>query len=581
MKVYGNNYDEGTGYSLATHLWGFKFEDGQNWLEYLLEYLNVLAGFDYRLARGIKRDDSNREPEKKDVMRENARQEDEKKQDKKKKGKKQGYRRFSRLGLRRFVFYDASEKKRHAYDDRALELLQDKLKEKTESMGDAVPLEVLRDFLQSFSCVEGNRPWLARSLFPLHEKLLFFEGYRKSSKKPILEVAPETLDKDISFGQRNFYGRGGELYYLMLSAGTMEKYRNSIVNRFKELLQDSSSDIGAVADFVDSTWQEILTEAGGEERDIPRGQLGWLPDPDCSLYPIMAEDVKVFLSVAIEPLEKIHLLAYLVAFHIIIYIYHRAHPNANSAAHSARGRNKCTNTCRLALLIDASENNESKIIRNESRKLYQAQEVQIVDKAKDYLEGLLEQWGQDILASEPSNPQEMLEGKLFGHFNLSRKQKDGIQAELDTLTRQNADFATVMMKIAVPLEEMLIKQLRKDLLPVPRKLAKDIGFVSPKQGAGARFTLSDNLLKVLTLSNVRRSMTYADFLAHLYRRYGLVVDIAAAHASKLYERLNINQEYYQKNADLLLERMLNAGLAQQYSDATAMISAHRLVMDDE
>lgn len=567
MKIYGNSYNENTGYSLAARLWGFEFENRQHWLEYLLEYLNILAGFDYHLARGIAQDDSEREETKKDIAQEE---------------RIQGYQRFSRLGLRRFVFYDANEKKRHAYDDKALELLQKKLQEKTESMGDAAPLEVLRDFLQSFSCVEGNRPWLARSLFPLHEKLLFAEGYRRPARNLSEDIEITALDKNIDWGKRHYYARGGELYYLMLSAGTIDTPRNrtSIGKRFQELLQNSSADIGAVADFVDSTWQEILTEAGREERDIPRGQLGWLPDPDCSLYKIMAADIKTFLNVAIEPLEKIHLLAYLVAFHIIIYIYHRAHPNASSEAHSARGRNRCTNTCRLALLIDASENNESKIIRDESRKLYEAQEMQIVTKAKDYLRGLLEQWQHDILTTKPSNPQEMLEAKIFGHFNI-RKQKDAIQTELDKLTRQNTDFSMVMKKLAKPLEEMLIKQLRKDLLPVPRKLGKDIGFVAPKRGTGARFILSDNLLKVLTLSNVRRSMTYDDFLTRLYQRYGLVVDTKTAHASKLYRQLNINQKYYEENADLLLERMLNAGLAQKYSDATAMINVGKLVMDNE
>lgn len=578
MKVYGN-YEASNPYTLAAHIWGFKFEDSQHWLEYMIEYLNILAGFDYQLARGLRRDDSQEAQEIQEIQEAQAAPAES--------GKNLSYQCFSRLGLRRFVFYNANEGTRHAYDDKALELLEQKLLENIESVTETAPLEKLRELLLSFACIEGNRSWLSRSLFPLHEAMLFFEGNRRYKRSQTsADISPELLDKDIFFSKRHFYGRGGEMYYLMLSAGTIGKpgNRGNIEKRFQELLQNSSADIGAIATFIEKHWQEIITadndkHAEQQAKALPRAKLGWLPDPDCHLYKIMAEDMKIFLNVALEPLEKLQLLAHLIAFHIVIYIYHRAQPQASSAVHRQTSR-KCTTTCRLALLIDASENNPDKTIRKASSQIYQTQESQILHKARDYLENLLKQWQAEASSSTPENLQEWLEHKLFSHIALN-KERQHIQELLDTLSREQASLEQIISQLTLSLKNILIGQVRTGITSVARKLAKEIGFVSPKQGSSARFTLSDNLLKVLTLSNVRNSMTYADFLAQLYRRYGLVIDSAAAHSSKLYKRLNINQEYYQKNAKLLLERMLNAGLAQEYSDATAMISAQRLVLEDE
>ena len=85
--------------------------------------------------------------------------------------------------------------------------------------------------------------------------------------------------------------------------------------------------------------------------------------------------------------------------------------------------------------------------------------------------------------------------------------------------------------------------------------------------------LGDNLLKVLTLANLQpgEEMSYPDFLAHLYQRYGLIASSEEARQSGLSDRQRINFEYYDRIKVALLEKMKHAGLAVEYSDATAMV----------
>jgi len=51
MERYGHIDREG--YPLAAWIWGHRLRLGQHWMEYLLEFLNVLAGFDYELGQGV------------------------------------------------------------------------------------------------------------------------------------------------------------------------------------------------------------------------------------------------------------------------------------------------------------------------------------------------------------------------------------------------------------------------------------------------------------------------------------------------------------------------------------------------
>lgn len=548
MERYGHS--DRDGYPLAAWIWGHRLRVGQHWMEYLLEFLNVLAGFDYELGQGVDG------------------------------APKETYTRFTRLGLRRFVFYDDREKTRHPYDEAARAQLLAVLQQQVVSTnGDSQSaLDLARSLLRAFSAVEEQRSWFAKSLFPAHHNLLFWEALRKGATKyKGRRVSPDTpphlLDAEIAFDARNFFARGGELYYLMLSAGTEDEpdRRQRVAARLRKLLNEHNQPLGLLAEIIDRAWQPPAASGNGHDKT---GRLGWLSDPKCPLYALIAEDVDTFLQADLDPLETLDLLAHLIGFHLTLYIYHRAHPEATAQRHAD---GSCQEACRPALLVDAMDGADGGVIRGVSAALFREQEALILQRGRDYVRQQVETWAAGVADGDLAP---RLDSEARAHFNLSGLHKRSLNPftrRVDGLLRQFSESSLgrdgFIAGYADALTDLLLRDFRKNFLGVHRKLAKSVGFAAPRKGPGARFVFGDNLLKVITLANISpgNRMTYDEFLARLYERYGLVVGPVEAREAGLLERQRINVEYYNRNRLALLEKMKHAGLAVEYSDATAVV----------
>lgn len=559
IAYYGHFELEGSrreGYPLADWLFGHRLHEGQHWIEYLLEFLNVLAGFEYELGQGIDSLEGRR-----------------------------GYFRFPRLGLRRFVFYDDRERTRDPRDNLARDKLWQALQERVADgarNNEPSPIEIARQLLRSYSAVEEERSWFAKSLFPAHHNLLFWEALRKGATRWQQSGVPpdtpiEELDRGIELTARNFYARGGEVYYLVLSAGTEDdqQTRAFIVNRLRLLLNNYNVAVGRLAAVIDETWSTLRRNASGfsPEHEGPY-ELGWLPNSSCELYRLIAQDIATFLRSELDPLESLDLLAHLICFHLLQHIYHRSHP-ACSTVNCTSGN--CVETCRPLLPVDCLEGRSS-VIRQLSASLYKEREHRQVEKAHSYVRILMDTW-MDELASDP-NFAENLQGKAEHHFNV-RSLRSDTRAPYEGAVRRLQEQcgggalsrAAYTKAYAQELTGLLLIGYRRHFLPVHRKLAQRIGFVTPRTGQSQRYVLGDTLLKALVLANVPPSdrLSYDSFLGRLYERYGVAIGQREARQSGLYDRQPINVSYYDDNRAALHEKLKNAGLLEEYSDATALV----------
>lgn len=553
MERYGYLDSQSQGYPVAAWIWGHRLRVGQHWMEYLLEFLNVLAGFDYELGQGINHGGES-----------SARLE---------------YQRFTRLGLRRFVFYDEREKTRHPFDDAAHRQLMTALRLlcNGNSESEDAPLVLARSLLRALSAVEESRSWFAKSLFPVHHNLLFWEGLRKRATKyeerrSADGLSPHQLDADVAFDARNFFARGGEIYYLILSAGTRNspERRKTIAERMRILLTERDAALGELAALIDQTWQQQMDNGGNH---TPTGRLGWIPDPDCPLYTLIAEDVETFLQAGLDPLEMLDLLAHLLGFHLTLYIYHHSLSDgmpAHSDSSSPERRRPC-------LVIDALEGADGGVVRDIAAAAFREQEIHIIRRAEAYIRTTVEAW----VGERPPDvdPYVELDSKARTHFDISRLSR-GKQANftksVDALIQRlgrSPDLKALSEGYAEALMNVLQEDFDKNFKGVHRKLAKAVGLAAPRKGPNARFVLGDNLLKTLTLANIPPDggMTYDEFLQRLYIRYGLIVGIRQAQEAGLLERQRVNGEYFERNRIALLEKMKRAGLATEYSDATAVV----------
>jgi hypothetical protein len=553
MTTYYGVYDH-SNHPIAARIWGHRLRAGQHWIEYMLEFLSVLSGFEYQLGQGL--------PERNG-------------QD----GYQIEYRIQKRLGLRRFVFYDEREKTRDTRDARAVNELRAHLRQHLPELnGHATDdlLDQVRSLLRSFSAIEEDRSWYAKALFPVHQEFLLWEALRKGStlktySLPVNELDLVQLDQGVEFRARNFFARGGELYYLIISAGTEHdiERRERIGRRLRALLNDHNAALGRIAQIIDATWCDL----NGDTSSEVSGTLGWIPDPKCALYRGFAEDLDTVLDNNLDSLECLELLAHLIGFHIVSYIYHRAHPASHSEGHAW---GSCLDVCRPTLLIDLLGDQDGGIIRDQSASALRQQDDWQLRQARDLVEQKVREWADQ----EPDENQllDHLEAETAQYFSVggtrAKGNYDKAIKEVKAHYGQTDDREAIICKYSAAIFETLSPEFRKNFLGVHRKIGRAIGLVAPRKGPQVRFALGDTLLKTLVMALLPRDaapIAFGKLLDQLYGRYGIIVGPGEAREAGLIERLRINEEYYTHNRDALLVRMQRAGLLTQYSDATALV----------
>ena len=555
MTTYYGHYKEAQN-PIAARIWGHRLRTGQHWIEYMLEFLCVLAGFEYRLGQGLPN-----HGEQDDYLSE--------------------YSIPRRLGLRRFVFYDEREKTRDSRDTRATTELRNRLRRllaDPAGRSDGELLDQARSLLRSFSAVEEERSWYAKSLFPVHEEFLLWEALRKGStlkeyRLSANDLSLAQLDQGLEFRARNFFARGGELYYLIISAGTENDHerRSRISGRLQKLLTENNQALGHLARAIDTAWGELSTNTNGHIH----GTLGWIPDPSCAFYQQVAADLDTFLDNDLDSLECLELLAHLIGFHIVTYIYHRAHPASHSEGHSS---GSCLEACRPELLIDLLGDEDGGIVRECSASLLREQDDRQLRRARELVTDRVHAWAAEVSA-ESNRLLEHMDAQAkedFGSPRTRTKHKLGnaVQELQSRYTIDQMSGEDMVRAYGEKLFEALSSDFRQNFLAVHRKVGRAIGLVAPRKGSQVRFVMGDTLLKTLVLATMSRSTApkrLGDFLDLLYNRYGIIVGPGEAHAADLVDRLRINEEYYSRNREVLRVRMQRAGLVTQYSDATALV----------
>lgn len=540
-------------HALAARIWGHRLRAGQHWMEYMLEFLSVFSGFEYELGQGL-----------------TAREGED--------GYRLKYRIPTRLGLRRFVFYDGREKTPDPRDKRATDEIVRRLRQRLPANPQAAEdvLGQLRSLLRSFSAIEDNRSWYAKSLFPVHEEFLLWEALRKGSTKrnyvgDVEQLSLAQLDKEIQFFNRNFFARGGELYYLLISAGTEAdpERRRRIADRVRRLLTERNQTLGDFARIINGAWEEVVAE---HDDGMIEGKIGWILDPSCQLYRQFAEDLDTFLDNGLDSLESLELLAHLISFHIVCYIYHRAHPAGDPEGHES---GSCLEACRPQILVDLLGDEDGGVIRERSATLLRRHEAWQIERARELVDEQMRSWATE----QPDDDQLLgylhdLAQRDFGRAKTRAKEAyDRRLAELSASYTNGATREEVIRELSATVFDALSTDFRDNFLAVHSRLGRAIGLIAPRKGPRPRFALGDTLLKTLVTANLRpgETLSFGALLARLHQRYGIVVGPGEARDAGLIERLRINEEYYARNRDALLARMKRAGLVVQYSDATALV----------
>lgn len=447
----------------------------------------------------------------------------------------------SRINLKLFSFLGASRlDSRHVtHRQHHLDLLNG-LKAKISMSGSGSKEDVIRtleNLMLGFQGAGGGRTWCAQSFLPVSAGLLagetiWRESKARSGKPEKWDVLLDSFASYFSMGQHVFLARGGEVLYLQICNALRQpkesiqqwvkdsgvsfdeeeqdpaKLHAALESELKELLTRCPATVTKIAEFIDS----------GIESETPEKTDG-------------TEDSPRFVSAGWCPAESWQ-EGYLFAVDLL-------------------------RLCKANIdIIDRLYLLESACSIQVLRSLAM-QSVRYVDSEHPT------SWpGYRLAISAPE--EKRLAIKRISHHSAKAMEKLVFHAiRSDSVKPQNGDSDP----------EKLFKEAdRRYAGKLFVGLAKRIGFLVPRRGAGARFVLNEQLLRLLVVTTVPLSgrLTFDTFKRQVELRHGFVFDADGFYrASKWVDNTGV---YLPADTDSWLQSMLEAaGLLIHLSDSCALV----------
>lgn len=378
--------------------------------------------------------------------------------------------------------------------------------------------EIVR-FLQS-SAIEGdsNKRWSSKFVFPYGPDCLYED----------LRISGENVTND-----RRFFGRTGELMYLMLCRSG----KGSEILSYLQQMGITASDYAN--SYKGSKWNQlVLALQPDHDRMKPRssGSPPYLPYANLPEYESLADDWLNILRCKLPDYDALPHLVTITGLHLIVYLLNRAKVSLQD---SQKPRfileivaPKKTNIRDLAANEYEKNNNLPK----------QALEYYILDTAK------LPEWQQCLESLSPlDDAKEFLE-KRFVWQDKSANSPD---------------------ELLYKLRDEAVGRHKQHLAKFHGTWSKEIGLASRRSSRRNRYAPTDNLLKTLVLTCVPHRMEFQEFLARLYEKYGFV--IGEKQAQSYIDSGEADLKDFTANAQRLERRLASIGLLKRLSDACAYV----------
>jgi len=124
-------------------------------------------------------------------------------------------------------------------------------------------------------------------------------------------------------------------------------------------------------------------------------------------------------------------------------------------------------------------------------------------------------------------------------------------------------------RLLAELKREVRKGHQQHVAQVHRSYGREIGLISRRGTTRFRYAPTDQLIKTLLFATVERRMEFDEFLACLFKKYGLV--IGDHEAEKVLSTDSFDRKAFQANARRLEQRLASLGLLRRLSDACAYV----------
>ncbi|HEY1757089.1 MAG TPA: hypothetical protein VGG72_17070 [Bryobacteraceae bacterium] len=494
-----DTFDQSSSMWVDEAIWGHRLYDEQSPWMVLLEFLNV---FQYELSK----ERVFEEPNGLNTLK---------------------YQAAQRLHLRNILFNDPYLAEVRAEFPHDTNRWDEWLKRMRAAIGIAHPqFNYVRDRFHTFDDfaeivglirsssieVNSNKRWTSKFVFPYGKHSLY-----------------EDLDNNASTNDRRFFGRTGEVLYLMCCRAQRKKELAAALQRCFER--------------TDSTWDTVVRSLQPvEDEPFSKDRANaFLPYAANACFDDIAEDWLGILKLNITGFDVFPHLVNLVGLHLIKY-------QLTIARQVLGFSDPPSFVCEVVAP-------RKTLVREISCELYQDNNLLPARAVEAYIASVeaSPEWQQ---ALTESGAFEKCKAILIEKVRWGDEDKDYSGPSDPELLLQ-------------ALRQAAMKRHRQHVANVHRNYGRDIGLVSKRGTVKLRYAPNDSLLKTLLFANVNKRIELNDFLAKLHERYGIV--FGDREAERVLAKGDFDKKAFRANSRRLEQRLGSLGVLKRLSDACAYV----------
>jgi hypothetical protein len=359
--------------------------------------------------------------------------------------------------------------------------------------------------------VDSNKRWTSKFVFPYGRDSLY-----------------EDLDNKASTNDRRFFGRTGEVLYLMFCrAARKHDLQTALMERFSK---------------TNPMWNSIIKCLQPNDDDQPNGERAkaFLPYEQHPCFDRLAEDWIAILRLNIPGFDVFPHLVNLIGFHMLEY-------------QLTVSRQLLCSSAPLSLVCEVVAPKKT-LVREISCELYQKNNLLpalAVEKYISNIEGS-DDWQRALTGDSAFEEcrKVLLDKVRWGKDNDYEGPRD--PRELIGSLRQAA-----------------MKRHRQHVANIHRNYGREIGLVSKRGTVKLRYAPTDALLKTLLFANVEKRTELHQFLEKLNDRYGII--FSDKEAEMILSKGDFDKKAFQANSRRLEQRLGSLGLLRRLSDGCAYV----------
>lgn len=452
------------------------------------------------------------------------------------------YAHTRRLALRNLLFNNPflDDTLRRASDDNdRWRRWTERMKAHAEGLGDATDFSYLREVFPSTGPQSDSFGDLARVVNLLRSTAIEGDSNKRWTSKFVFPYGPACLFPDLRVDakgaasmDRRFFGRTGELVYLMLCRSGRGPALYAELRR--TLLDDASP------------WNRLVARLQPPESPgVGASSTGYLPFAALPEYPQLADDLLTLLRTRLPGYDVLPHLVDLIGLHLVLYLLARA-------AEWSPGEP------RLVLEIIAPKRTAVRDLAVETFQANSQRSLAAVEGFIDREVAASPEWRAACAVDDERERREALRAVLWAKVRWDETRPQGEHAT-------SGDPEQLLRELRAQAQ----KRHEAHLGEVHARYAQAIGLASRRGTRRTRYAPNDQLLKSLVLAVVPERMEFQRFLEELWRRYRMVI---GHHQAKEYlGDGGSDQVAFEENARRLEMRLASLGLLRRLSDACAYV----------